>query len=101
MIAKKITVVIKVANSLYFTFPVYVWFGTLNKLANHLPISVNGIKFEMIKERISAIPKLILKLIQSIVLKLIVKIPDSRFDCAVMAEAKHKKNETGMSHTKL
>lgn len=101
MITKKITVVISVANKRYFTLPVYVWFGTLNNAANHLPISVNGMKLEMIKERTKAIPKFTPKFTQSIVLKFMVKIPESKLDCAVIAEAKHKKNETGMSQTRL
>lgn len=94
-------VVTNVASNLYLTFPVYVWLGTLNRLANHLPMSVNGMKLEITNDKARAIAKLTLKFTQSIVLKLIVKIPESRLDCAVIAEARHKKNDTGISHTRL
>lgn len=73
-------VVINVASKRYLTFPVYVSFGILKSAANHLPIEVNGIKFEMIKDNVNAIRKFSMKFNQSIVLKLIVRIPESRFD---------------------
>ena len=79
-IIKNIMVVTNVASNLYLTFPVYVWLGTLNRLANHLPMSVNGTKLEIINERVKAIAKLTEKLTQSMVLKLMVKTPESRFD---------------------
>ena len=101
IIPKKMMVVIKVASKRYLIFPAYVSFGTLKSAVNHLPIAVNGIKFEIISDKANAIAKLIPKLAQSIVVKLIVSIPDSIFDWEVMAEAKHKKNETGMSHITL
>ena len=92
---------LKVASNLYLTFPVYVSLGTWNKAVNHLPIAVNGIKFEIIIDKANAITKLVAKLAQSMVVKLIVKIPPSRSDCATIALDKHKKNETGMPHTTL
>ena len=66
---------LNVASNLYLTFPVYVSFGTWNKPVNHLPIAVSGIKLEIIIERNKAITKLVKKFNQSIVVKLIVKIP--------------------------
>ena len=95
------TVLLSVARSLYLTFPVYVSFGTWNKPVNHLPIAVNGIKLEIKIDKVKAITKLVAKFAQSIVLKLIVKIPLSKSDCATIADDKHKKNETGMPHTTL
>ncbi len=80
IITKKIIVVISVASNLYLTFPVYVSLGMLNNDVNHLPIAVNGIKLEITSDKARAITKLIAKFAQSIVLKLIVNIPESRFD---------------------
>ena len=94
-------VLLKVARSLYLTFPVYVSFGTWNKPVNHLPMAVNGIKFEIMMDKNNAITKLVAKFAQSIVLKLMVSIPLSKSDWATIAEDKHKKNETGMPHTTL
>ena len=94
-------VLLNVARSLYLTFPVYVSFGTWNKPVNHLPMAVNGIKFEIMMDKNNAITKLVAKFAQSIVLKLMVRIPLSKSDWATIAEDKHKKNETGMPHTTL
>lgn len=94
-------VLLSVARSLYLIFPVYVSFGIWNKPVNHLPIAVSGIKLEIRIDKVNAMTKLVAKLIQSIVLKFIVKIPLSKSDWATIAEDKHKKNETGIPHTKL
>ena len=80
MIIKKMNEIIKVAKSLYLILFVYVSLGTWNKAVNHLPIAVNGMKFEIINERIRAITKLVNIFIQSIVAKEIVKTPDSKSD---------------------
>ena len=92
---------LNVASKRYLTFPVYVSFGTWNNAVNHLPIAVNGIKFDMSIDKVNAITKLVAKFAQSMVVKLIVKIPPSRSDWATIADDKHKKNETGMPHITL
>ncbi len=98
---KKINEIIRVANKRYLILFLYVSFGTPNNAVNHLPIAVNGIKFEIRSDNMRAITKLVAILSQSIVTKEIVKTPDSKSDCAEIADAKHKKNETGISHIKL
>ena len=92
---------LNVASKRYLIFPVYVSLGTWNRPVNHLPIAVNGIKLEIKSDKARAITKLVPKLAQSIVVKLIVKIPPSRSDCETIADDKHKKNETGMPQIKL
>ncbi len=101
IIKQKIIVELNVASNLYLIFPVYVSFGTWNKAVNHLPIAVNGMKFEIKIDKVNAITKLVAKFAQSIVVKLIVKIPPSRSDWATIADDKHKKNETGMPQITL
>ena len=101
IIMKKMKEIISVANKRYFILWVYVSLGTWNKPVNHLPIAVNGIKFEMINERTKAITKLVNIFNQSIVTNEIVKTPASRSVWAEIADAKQRKNETGMSHIKL
>ena len=98
---KKINEIIRVANKRYLILFLYVSFGTPNNAVNHLPIAVNGIKFEIRSDNMRAITKLVAILSQSIVTKDIVKTPDSKSDCAEIADAKHKKNETGISQIKL
>ena len=90
-----------VERSRYFIFPVYVSFGTWNKPVNHLPIAVNGMKFEIIRDKTNAITKLVNIFNQSIVANEIVKTPESKSDWAEIADAKQRKNETGMSHNRL
>ena len=101
MIIKNIKDIINVASKRYFILWVYVSFGIRNKPVNHLPIAVNGTKLEIIKDNVKAITKFVAILGQSIVTKEIVKTPASKSVWADIAEAKQRKNETGMSHTKL
>ena len=101
MMMKNINEMIRVANNLYLILFVYVSLGTWNKPVNHLPIAVNGIKFEIIKDNVKAMTKFVSIFIQSIVTKDIVNTPASKSDCALIADARQRNNETGMSHIKL
>ena len=92
---------LNVASNLYLILFVYVSFGTWNNPVNHLPIAVNGIKLEIRIDKVKAITKLVAKFAQSMVVKLIVKIPPSKSDWATIALDKHKKNETGIPHIML
>ena len=98
---KKMNEIIRVDNKRYFILPVYVSLGTPNKAVNHLPIAVNGIKLEIQSDKIRAITKLVTILSQSIVANEMVKTPASKSLWALIADAKHRKKQTGMSHIKL
>ena len=98
---KNMNEMINVDNNLYFILPVYVSLGTWNNPVNHLPIAVSGIKLDINKERIKAMTKLVNMLSQSIVANEIVNTPSLQLDCALIADVRQRKNETGMSHIKL
>ena len=98
---KNMNEIINVDNNLYFILFVYVWLGTWNNPVNQRPIAVYGMKLEMRSERNNAITKLVTMLSQSIVANEIVKTPSLQEDCALIADVKQRKNETGMSHIKL
>ena len=86
--------------------PIEVWgFSTpyLKSVDSHWDRNVSGYNktTEIRIDKVKAITKLVAKFNQSMVVKLIVKIPWSRSDCPTIAEDKHKKNETGMPQIKL
>lgn len=101
IIIKNIKEIIKVDNNRYFILPVYVVFGIPNKPVNHLPIAVNGIKLEIRRDNTKAITKLVTIFNQSIVANEMVKTPLSKSLWALIADARHKKKQTGMSQIKL